>query len=92
MASALFPNAHVAFDFKVGATGLVVKAHTVKDEELRLRPPIACIGDARLYLTSTFAMAASRMFAMSVTIGAIVLGVRIITGREVSAMGFERGE
>lgn len=49
-------------------------------------------GDARLYLTSTFAMAASRMFAMSVTVGAIVLGVRIITGREVSAMGFERGE
>jgi hypothetical protein len=49
-------------------------------------------GDARLYLTGTFAMAASRMFAMSVTIGAVVLGVRIITGKEVSAMGFEGGE
>lgn len=53
---------------------------------------IPFFGDARLYLTGTFAMAASRMFAMSVTVGAVVLGVRIITGREVSAMGFERGE
>jgi hypothetical protein len=53
---------------------------------------IPWFGDARLYLTSTFAMAASRMFAMSVTIGAIVLGVRIITGREVQAIGFEGGE
>jgi len=53
---------------------------------------IPFFGDARLYLTSTFAMAASRMFNMSVTIGAVVLGVRIITGKEVSAMGFEGGE
>lgn len=53
---------------------------------------IPFFGDARLYLTSSFAMAASRMFNMSVTIGAVVLGVRIITGREVSAMGFEGGE
>ena len=53
---------------------------------------IPFFGDARLYLTGTFAMAASRMFNMSVTIGAVVLGVRIITGKEVSAMGFEGGE
>lgn len=53
---------------------------------------IPFFGDARLYLTGTFAMAASRMFAMSVTVGAVVLGVRIITGKEVAAMGFEGGE
>src|SRR4030042_1208809 len=45
------------------------------------------LGTAGTYLTSSFAMAASRVFTMSVTIGAVVLGVRIITGKESSAMG-----
>lgn len=45
----------------------------------------------REYLTTTFAMAASRIFTMSVTVGAIVLGVRLITGKESEAIGFEGG-
>jgi hypothetical protein len=49
------------------------------------------LGSFREYLSSTFAMAASRIFTMSVTVGAIVLGVRIITGRESEAIGFEGG-
>ena len=48
-------------------------------------------GTMREYLTTTFAMAASRIFTMSVTVGAIVLGVRLITGRESEAIGFEGG-
>ncbi len=48
-------------------------------------------GRVRLYLTDTFAMAAGRMFLMGVTIGAIVLAVRIIAGRESQAIGFEAG-
>jgi hypothetical protein len=36
-------------------------------------------------------MAASRVFTMSVTMGAVVLGVRIITGKESAAIGFEGG-
>lgn len=49
------------------------------------------IGTAGTYLTSSFAMAASRVFTMSVTMGAVVLGVRIITGKESAAIGFEGG-
>jgi hypothetical protein len=49
------------------------------------------LGTAGTYLTSSFAMAASRVFTMSVTVGAVVLGVRIITGKESSAIGFEGG-
>jgi hypothetical protein len=49
------------------------------------------MGTARSYLTDSFAMAASRIFTMSVTMGAVVLGVRIITGKESAAIGFEGG-
>jgi hypothetical protein len=49
------------------------------------------MGTARAYLTDSFAMAASRVFTMSVTMGAVVLGVRIITGKESAAIGFEGG-
>ena len=49
------------------------------------------LGTFREYLGNTFAMAASRIFTMSVTVGAIVLGVRLITGRESEAIGFEGG-
>jgi len=49
------------------------------------------LGSVREYLTGSFAMAASRIFAISVTVGAIVLGVRIITGNESEAIGFEGG-
>jgi hypothetical protein len=48
-------------------------------------------GTARQYLTSTFSLAASRIFAISVTVGATVLGVRILTGNESEAIGFEGG-
>lgn len=40
------------------------------------------------YINETFNMAVSRMFAMSVCIGAMVLGVRMLTGRELSFLGF----
>ena len=49
------------------------------------------LGSIREYLTGSFSMAASRIFAISVTVGAIVLGVRIITGNESEAIGFEGG-
>lgn len=49
------------------------------------------LGSVREFLTGSFAMAASRIFAISVTVGAIVLGVRIITGNESEAIGFEGG-
>lgn len=44
------------------------------------------------YLNNTFAMAVSRVFAISVCVGATVLGVRILTGRELSFLGFEEEE
>jgi hypothetical protein len=40
------------------------------------------------YLTKTFGMSVSRMFSISVCIGAIVLGVRMLTGKEVAFLGF----
>lgn len=49
------------------------------------------LGTIRGYLTGSFALAASRIFAISVTVGAIVLGVRILTGNESEAIGFEGG-
>jgi hypothetical protein len=49
------------------------------------------LGTFREYLTSSFSMAAARIFAMSVTVGAVVLGVRMLTGRESEAIGFEGG-
>lgn len=50
------------------------------------------IEGASTYLTDTFGMAVSRMFSISVCIGAIVLGVRMLTGREVAFLGFGEGE
>lgn len=45
-----------------------------------------------LYLGSTFAMAAGRMFLISVTVGAIVFGVRVILGKEPSVLGISKEE
>jgi len=44
------------------------------------------------YLNNTFAMAVSRVFAISVCVGATVLGVRMLTGRELSFLGFVEEE
>ena len=49
------------------------------------------LGTLREYLTGTFSLAAARIFAISVTVGATVLGVRILTGNESEAIGFEGG-
>jgi hypothetical protein len=37
-------------------------------------------------------MSVSRMFSISVSIGAIVLGVRMLTGKEVAFLGFGEGD
>jgi hypothetical protein len=50
------------------------------------------IEGAATYLTDTFGMSVSRMFSISVSIGAIVLGVRMLTGREIAFLGFGEGE
>ncbi|MGB9622759.1 MAG: hypothetical protein ACPL07_02830 [Candidatus Bathyarchaeia archaeon] len=41
-----------------------------------------------LYFGNTFAMAAGRMFLISVTVGAIVFGVRVLMGKETQVLGF----
>jgi hypothetical protein len=50
------------------------------------------IEGAATYLTDTFGMSVSRMFSISVSIGAIVLGVRMLTGKEVAFLGFGEGD
>lgn len=40
-----------------------------------------------LYFGDTFGMAAGRMFLISATVGAIVFGVRILMGKELSVLG-----
>jgi hypothetical protein len=40
-----------------------------------------------LYFGDTFGMAAGRMFLISVTVGAIVFGVRVLMGKEQSVLG-----
>ena len=45
-----------------------------------------------LYLGSTFGLAAGRMFLISVTVGAIVFGVRVIMGNEPSVLGLSKEE
>jgi hypothetical protein len=45
-----------------------------------------------LYFTNTFAMAAARMFLISVTVGAIVFGVRVLLGQEPSVLGIGKEE
>ena len=45
-----------------------------------------------LYLGGTFALAAGRMFLISVTVGAIVFGVRVILGNEPSVLGISKEE
>jgi hypothetical protein len=49
------------------------------------------LGTMREYLAASFSLAAARIFAISVTVGATVLGVRILTGNESEAIGFEGG-
>lgn len=45
-----------------------------------------------LYFGDTFGMAAGRMFLISVTVGAIVFGVRVLMGKETSVLGVGREE
>lgn len=44
------------------------------------------------YFTETFAMAFARIFAISVTLGAIVFGIRVLLGKEPMVLGFAREE
>lgn len=46
----------------------------------------------RLFLIEGFAKATAKMFAISVTVGAIVLGARTLLGKEEEALGFVGGE
>jgi hypothetical protein len=48
------------------------------------------ISPVALYITGTFAMAYARVITMGTTVASIVLGVRMLTGREVSFLGFAR--
>jgi hypothetical protein len=48
-------------------------------------PPI---GTVHLFLSDTLSLSIGRMFLLSVTVGAIVMGVRILTGKEVTFLGF----
>jgi hypothetical protein len=43
-----------------------------------------------LYFGNTFGMAAGRMFLISVTVGAIVFGVRVLLGKETSVLGIRQ--
>jgi len=45
-----------------------------------------------LYFGDTFGMAAGRMFLISVTVGAIVFGVRVLMGKETSVLGVGKEE
>jgi len=45
-----------------------------------------------LYFGDTFGMAAGRMFLISVTVGAIVFGVRVLMGKELSVLGIRPEE
>jgi hypothetical protein len=45
-----------------------------------------------LYFGNTFGMAAGRMFLISVTVGAIVFGVRVLLGKEPSVLGVREEE
>jgi predicted membrane protein len=46
------------------------------------------MNDLALIGTDALALAISRMFTMAVSIGAIVLGVRVLLGREVGFLGY----
>jgi len=45
-----------------------------------------------LYFGDTFGMAAGRMFLISVTVGAIVFGVRVLLGKEPGVLGIGKEE
>lgn len=45
-----------------------------------------------LYFTNTFGKAAGKMFMISVTVGAIVFGVRVLLGNEPSVLGIGKEE
>ena len=47
--------------------------------------------DIRLYLTENFAVGTAKMFSISMVVGAIVLGVRILLGKEEQSIGFSAG-
>ncbi len=42
------------------------------------------------YITETYVVAAARMFLISVTVGAIVFGMRVLMGKEVTLLGFAK--
>jgi hypothetical protein len=42
-----------------------------------------------LYIQNTFILAIARMYLISVTLGAIVLGMRVLLGKETKALGVE---
>jgi len=48
-------------------------------------------GDIRLYLIENFAKASAKMFSISVVVGSVVLGVRILLGKEEQALGYSVG-
>lgn len=48
-------------------------------------------GDIRLYLIESFAKASAKMFSISVVVGSVVLGVRILLGKEEQALGYSVG-
>lgn len=45
-----------------------------------------------LFFIDTFTKAAARMFLMAVTVGAIVFGVRVLLGQELSVLGISKEE
>lgn len=48
-------------------------------------------GDIRLYLIESFAKGTAKMFSISMVVGAVVLGVRILLGKEEQALGYGGG-
>jgi len=49
------------------------------------------IGNWQVFLGNSFVLALGRIYAISITVGAIVLGVRIVTGKESEAIGISGG-
>jgi len=50
------------------------------------------LGPIGIYLADTFGLAAGRMFLISITVGAIVFGVRVLLGQEPGILGIRSEE
>lgn len=50
------------------------------------------LGPIGIYLAETFGLAAGRMFLISITVGAIVFGVRVLLGQEPGVLGIRSEE